>query len=525
MSRRPALRALQLLTSTRWAITREALERMMAIAERDTDQIVAAIDRQATAPRAGEDDGEGIDLSALVPARRWALLATPAAAHPLSERLGVRDGVAIVSAVGPLCRYASFFQELCGMSSYQLLAEDFRIAVDDPGVRAILVHLDSPGGETNGCAELAALIHAHRGTKPIVAMVSDGAASAAYWIAAACDEIVVTPSAYVGSIGVYFEIVDWSAAEAEYGMKRWRIVSTQSPNKVPDPADAAGKAVLQREVDEFADAFLAAVATYRGTTAEELIAAGDGGAVFIGRHAVARGLADRMGTTEDILAELATRAATPSTTTAAAAAAAPKETVMPPTPPKAAGTARATDENKDDEEARKRAEEEEKEKQQRAEGEQPDEDEDDAEASEEEDDEMAEEDDEEQARKAERAFVTANATMVARIRRRARRGARKAERERVKAVIALAPKAIAPALRTALESGQAEGEAAKAFLAASQQTGAQALAAMAGAEATITAPTQGDGTPTAEKDGAPTIALLQEHSPTQRRGAAAARRN
>lgn len=306
---KPALHVLQHMMSTRWAITREALERMLAIAERSPDALFGL------GARAESDATPDADADASVrrPPRppRWALLGAPATAHPQSERVGVRDGVAILPITGPLCRYAGFLQEICGLTSYQLAADDLRIALEDPSITAIMLHLDSPGGETNGCAEFATMVHNARGRKPIVAMVSDGAASAAYWIAAAADEIVVSPSAYVGSIGVYWEVVDDSAREEAMGMRRIRIVSSQSPNKVPDPDDAAGKAVLQREVDEFADAFLSAVARYRGTTADQLIAAGDGGAIFIGRFAVERGLADRVSTTEAELAALAARDTTP----------------------------------------------------------------------------------------------------------------------------------------------------------------------------------------------------------------------
>lgn len=295
---RPPLNVLSLLTATRWAMRRENLEQLLAIAERAPQMALPA-----DGVRAEGDEGLAVDLDAI--RQRRALFTAPATEHPQSPRLGVRDGVAIVPLVGPLCRYASFFQEVCGMTSYQLAAMDFRIALDDPSIRAILLHLDTPGGEVNGCAELAQLVYASRGVKPIVAMVSDGAASAGYWIAAAADTIVVTPAAYVGSIGVYFEIVDATGWEESIGVRRFRIVSSQSPNKVPDPANDAGRQVLQREADQFADAFLQAVAQFRGTTAEALITAGDGGAVFIGRHAVTQGLADRVATTEEVLAELA----------------------------------------------------------------------------------------------------------------------------------------------------------------------------------------------------------------------------
>jgi ClpP class serine protease len=305
-ARRPPLNVLQFLTQTRWAMHRPALEQMLEVAQRDIGGILSqGLEHRA---RAGtqEDIRDAEDEWDVIRSRR-ALFTAPATAHPKSERLGVRDGVGILPIVGPMCRYASWFQEVCGMTSTQLAVMDLRIALEDPSIRAILICFDTPGGEVNGTAEFAQYIFEARGRKPIVGMVSDGAASAGYWGAAACDEIVVTPAAYVGSIGVYFELYDDTEFLAEHGFRRIRIVSPQSPNKVPDPDDPAGMAVLLREASEFADAFTESAAMYRGLTVEQLIAAGDGGAVFIGRHAVERGLADRVSTTEAVLAELATR--------------------------------------------------------------------------------------------------------------------------------------------------------------------------------------------------------------------------
>lgn len=344
------MNVLQLLASTRWAMRRDSLQQLLSIAERDIDAILAS------GVRASEDDDSRAGDDKL--RKRQALFTAPATAHPKSERLGVRDGVAILPIVGPLCRYSSWIQDVCGMTSYQLAAMDFRTALEDSSIRAILVHLDTPGGEVNGCAELAQLIYSSRGIKPIVAMVSDGAASAGYWIAAACDEIVVTPAAYVGSIGVYFEIWDDSEAIKEAGFRRFRIVSSQSPNKVPDPATDAGDAVLQREADQFGDAFTEAAAEFRGCTPAALIAQGDGGAVFIGRHAVAQGLADRVGTTEAVLAELATRDLSQPAPTRAARVPITQESAMKSTTkvaaPKATTDDKPVDEELTDEEKAKK---------------------------------------------------------------------------------------------------------------------------------------------------------------------------
>ena len=119
-----------------------------------------------------------------------------------SYRLEMRDGIAVLPVVGPLFRYANLFTQVSGASSYELLAKDFTQAIENPDVKAIVLNIDSPGGEVNGCAEFADMIHEARGVKPIIAYASGDAASGAYWIAAAADKIVVSKTSALGSIGV-----------------------------------------------------------------------------------------------------------------------------------------------------------------------------------------------------------------------------------------------------------------------------------------------------------------------------------
>lgn len=96
-----------------------------------------------------------------------------------SYRLEMRDGIAVLPVVGPLFRYANLFTQVSGASSYELLAKDFTQAVENPDVKAIVLNIDSPGGEVNGCAEFADMVHEARGVKTIIAYASGDAASGA----------------------------------------------------------------------------------------------------------------------------------------------------------------------------------------------------------------------------------------------------------------------------------------------------------------------------------------------------------
>lgn len=215
-----------------------------------------------------------------------------------SYRLEMRDGIAVLPVVGPLFRYANLFTQVSGASSYELLAKDFTQAVENPDVKAIVLNIDSPGGEVNGCAEFADMIHEARGVKPIIAYASGDAASGAYWIAAAADEIVVSKTSALGSIGVV------GVYRGNKGEDAVEVVSSQSPYKRLDPDTDDGRARLQKRIDAMADVFVDAVAKYRGVASSHVQNHYGSGDVFIGDAAVKQGLADRIGSFEKLLFEL-----------------------------------------------------------------------------------------------------------------------------------------------------------------------------------------------------------------------------
>jgi signal peptide peptidase SppA len=263
------MRALQAVCGTPWAITADALQTILEIAARENLD-VAAVEAQL---------GRPLDNT---------------------HQVTTRDGVATIPVEGPIFRRADFFTQVSGATSIETLATDLRAALDDPTVQAILLAIDSPGGASNGVGEFADMVFQARGTKPITAYVSHQGASAAYWIAAACDEIVVAPTAMVGSIGVVTAVPDPSKTKA----RDIEIVSSQSPKKRPDVSTETGRSQIQATLDDLADVFIAAVATYRGVSVETVLSDFGEGDIFVGRKAVGAGLADRVGTYEATLAGL-----------------------------------------------------------------------------------------------------------------------------------------------------------------------------------------------------------------------------
>jgi signal peptide peptidase SppA len=212
-----------------------------------------------------------------------------------------RDGVAIINVRGPITRYADSWAAFCGAQSVETLARDFDAAINNAAVKAILLNVDSPGGEVNGISEFADHVYAARQKKPVVCYVGGLGASAAYWIASAADEIVINNTAMLGSIGVVAAVPNPDAKSA----RDIEFVSSQSPNKRPNPNTESGRTQIQSRIDDLANVFIAAVARNRAVSTETVQSEFGAGGVLVGAKAVEAGLADRLGSFESTLAELA----------------------------------------------------------------------------------------------------------------------------------------------------------------------------------------------------------------------------
>lgn len=118
--------------------------------------------------------------------------------------LKVKDDIAIIPIMGGLTHRMTFIDAMCtgGLSSYEGLRRGFDEALADESINTIVLHIDSGGGEASGCFELARHIMASRGQKKIIAYVDEFACSAAYALASSAEEIIASPDADVGSIGV-----------------------------------------------------------------------------------------------------------------------------------------------------------------------------------------------------------------------------------------------------------------------------------------------------------------------------------
>jgi signal peptide peptidase SppA len=215
---------------------------------------------------------------------------------------------------GVLSHRMGMMDDISGGTSTERIGQEFDAMVRNPDIRAIIMDIDSPGGVYPGTPELADRIRAARGVKPIVAVANSEAASGAYWPASAADEIVVTPSGMVGSIGVLATHDDFSVLNEKRGIKRTYV--TYGAHKAefnPDaPLAAESVSELQRRVDEAGEMFVSALARNRGITREAVLDRFGQGRMFSAGEAVERGMADRVGTFEETLARYSTGGAKPS---------------------------------------------------------------------------------------------------------------------------------------------------------------------------------------------------------------------
>jgi signal peptide peptidase SppA len=258
----------------------------------------------------------GVDLSAAAPEEHMALgpeAVTSVRTAAVESEETEEKGVAVLTLRGLITARASFLSFLFGGGAgLENFRAAFRQVLADENVTAIVLDIDSPGGSTDLVEETAAEIRAARGTKPIVAICNTMAASAAYYIASAADELVITPSGFAGSIGVRIVHWDYSAMNETIGIRPTYVTAGKfkAEGNEDEPLSDEAREYLQSVVDDFYGQFVAAVAAGRGVSEDQVRSGFGEGRVLTAQRAVDEGLADRIATFEEVLGDLLTPPAT-----------------------------------------------------------------------------------------------------------------------------------------------------------------------------------------------------------------------
>lgn len=256
------------------------------------------------------------------------------------------SGIAVIPILGTLVRRSSYLVAASGLTSYVEIEAMAAEAFADPRVKAVLLEIDSSGGEAGGVFDLAARLRSLAKTsgKPLWAIADEAALSAAYALACAADRLWLTRTAEVGSIGVVAVHVDESEADRQAGLSYTFIHAgshkVDGHPHAPLPLTVA--ADIQTDIDALHEQFIALVAGLRGLGVEVVRATQ--ARVYRGDQAIAVGLADQIGSFREAALALSQaivpktrstplgRQTTPTTLTTFSASRSPQEIFMNDSP-------------------------------------------------------------------------------------------------------------------------------------------------------------------------------------------------
>lgn len=208
-----------------------------------------------------------------------------------SPQLNQSGMSAVIDVTGALFQRPNFFTMLGFGVSLLDVQYQLNEAQANSSIKKIILNFDSPGGSVVGINELANIIKETK--KPVTAYVRGSATSAAFWLAAACDQIICDDTAMLGSIGVVGCFKKNSESTIE-------IVSSHAPNKRPDVESIEGKRILLQTINDIESVFIASLIRLRPSLSEDNIKSLKGG-VLIGVNAVNHGFADGVGSLQGVI--------------------------------------------------------------------------------------------------------------------------------------------------------------------------------------------------------------------------------
>ncbi len=223
------------------------------------------------------------------------------------KRVGDESGaIALIEIQGTMTKRGSSFSDA---GSTVRIRQAVRAAARDPDVGGILLRIDSPGGTVAGTADLAREVHQAAKQKPVFAFADDLTASAAYWVASQAEKVYANQrTAFIGSIGTYFALYDYSVLAEKEGiravmMKAGKFKGAGFPGTEITPEQ---QEYWQGLVDKVQVEFSAAISAGRKLSAARVAELADG-RVHTAADAQALGLIDGIQSLETTIAELQSR--------------------------------------------------------------------------------------------------------------------------------------------------------------------------------------------------------------------------
>lgn len=222
------------------------------------------------------------------------------------------NGVAIINIKGSLFNVECYFDEIIafyfGGTSYQSLMRDIELVTNDSDVQAVGFFVHSPGGDAFGMSETSSKIAALAAKKPTISYAYGLAASAGYGLIAGTGEIVADATALIGSIGTVTRWADYTGMYEMLGIAFEEVTSSNAPYKRLDIRIPEERAIFMKELDGVEDVFIKLVAKSRGISVEKVKSDFGQGAVMAGKAARSAGMIDTIGSWDEVLKQLQTKA-------------------------------------------------------------------------------------------------------------------------------------------------------------------------------------------------------------------------
>jgi signal peptide peptidase SppA len=216
-----------------------------------------------------------------------------------------RDGIGIITITGTMVSRGAWIGSYSGQTSYEGVQAQLARAGSDDRVKALVLDMETPGGQAMRAFETADAVRAVTKRKPVMAVVNGMAASAGYAMASAATKIVSIPSGFSGSVGVLLMHLDYSQNLAQDGIRPTLIFTPahKADGNSLEPLTADVKSELQAEVQALYEGFIETIERGRGKRGANAARDTEGRALM-GQAAVDAKLIDELGTFESVLHDL-----------------------------------------------------------------------------------------------------------------------------------------------------------------------------------------------------------------------------
>lgn len=221
-----------------------------------------------------------------------------------------RGSIAVIPVRGIIANRMGSMNDSSGGTSCERIGAMIDQVASDASISTILYDFNTPGGTVGGIQGLADKMFNLRGQKKQVALVNDICASAGYWLASQCDDIVSIVDGETGSIGVrWTPHQDLSAALEKEGIVVTEIYAGKYKTEGSpfQPMSAETKAFKQAQADAIYDQFLQAVARGRDVTVSAVESGYGEGRLLFAPEAKKAGLIDRIATVEETMSRMVGR--------------------------------------------------------------------------------------------------------------------------------------------------------------------------------------------------------------------------